>query len=335
METQHAYRNALALSLLVVGLAFLFLSIGGLFQTTVDIVNQRYEGESGYEWAYGGIVAVVALFYLFIGISLIQARPRQRVEGSEPAPPEATGSTSTGWRLPARLLSLSLVLLGVVLLFNFTPYGRDSGLAAVLMLAGGLAFLATLLLHRHDANVQAAGAIVGLLAGALLLYAQLQLTYVAGSPGTWGVGEITNLVLPPVLGALAVILVFLGALLWVYLRSTRVVFAAFLMFALAALVYGSGLMLTNLTAFFDTPWADFVDRPGADVLLLLSLTSGVVLLIGGGLLTIIAAILGLILSGVGLARPPPPQEVPRPSITTGGSVEASSVQESAGRREAM
>lgn len=309
MDTSPAYRNTVALSLLLLGVALVALSFGAIVEFIVDAAYGQL-GADYYQWAYRGLVLGIALLYLAAGLALLRARPRSTSQGPEPSWVAAGGIF-----LGARMFSLVLLLLGGVLLFNFTDYGRHTDLAAVLMLCGGLGFLASILFRRSDPNVRAAGAIVGILVGILLTYAQVALGYTRSVAGTYGPWEITSLVLPYVLGPLAIVVAACAALLFCYVHTLRAAFTVYLLSALAALVYGVGIALASLIAFLETPWGEFADAGGYRLASLLSLVAGIALLAVAGVATIIAALLGTTYAAGGISKTPKgtPGTTPVPS----------------------
>lgn len=309
MDTTPTYRNAVALSLLLLGVALAALSFGAIVEFLVDAATGQL-GSDYYSWALRALVLGIALLYLAMGLGLLRARPRTTPTGPEPSW-VAAGGVFVG----ARVFSVVLLLLGGALLFNFTDYGRHSDLAAVLMLCGALGFLGSILFRRADPNVRAAGAILAILVGGLLLYAQYALNYTRTIAGTYGPWEVTSLVLPFALGPVAIIVAACAALTFCYVHTLRAAFAVYLLAGIAALVYGVGIVLASLIAFLDTPWGLFVEASGFRLASLISLTAGIVLLAAAGIATIVAALLGITFSAGGISKTPSgtPGTAPAPS----------------------
>lgn len=316
METRRAFRNATAMSFLLAGLALVAFAAGGIVQFTRSVPRDPTAVADVSVWSAPAIGLVVAALYLAAGSALIRFRPRLP---TDPPPPETPApflgrDPLVALRRAAVIVSLIVALLGILLLAGTGPYPREAALAAVVILAGAFGLVASLVARRPDPNVRATGAVLALLAGALLLYAQLHLPYVRASPGGFGAWENTNLVIPEVFGPVALMILGLGGLAQAYAPPARRAGGARLGFVGAGLVYGLGAVATNFAAFLDTPWSRFAGSPAADAFLLLALTAGTLLLAAAGVAILVTAVLGFGEAGRGWTTGPPQKR----EASTGG-----------------
>lgn len=296
---ERAFRNAVALSLLLVGLALVCFSIGGVLAFVADIGTFSWQGDAMYDAAFRITVLVIALMYFFVAMSMIQSRPRYATTAT--IAPRSIRPTAL---MAARTFSLILFLLGVLLLFNFTPYGRDTTLAAVMILAGIFGVAGTIMYAKPDRNVAAVGAVLGIIAALMLLYAQVTVQLPEEPSGTYGAWETTNLIVPPVLGPIAIVVAAGFGVAYAYARTPRMAAVCFIGFGVGALVYGIGLCLVGLATVLDIPWYQFTTTTGNSMLQLLAMTAGLALLVSGGVACIVAALISFVRTARGLQGEP-------------------------------
>lgn len=291
MAPERAFRNASALSFLLLGLGLMFVSLGLVLADLLDVVTGAYSGESQLQLAFRALSFVVAALFLAIGFQLVRARPRLWSESPEPA-----WVSAASLRPILRILAATVLLLGVLLLFPDSPYERNGFLASVLVLCGAFVLLATILWARFDVNVRATGAILGFITGGLLVYAQFQGLPKVGGNAPYGPLEAFHLLSPPLFGGLAVCLAAVAAFAYLYVADARRRYAAFLVLGLAALVYGLGLCLGGLAAIFDYPWANFGGATGSEAVVLVAFVAGIALLTAAGVAVLVASLVSFIRS---------------------------------------
>lgn len=305
--TERAFRNAVALSLLLIGLALVAFAIGGVLAFAADAGGLGVQGEQLYDSLFGVAALTVALLFFVIGLSLIRSRPQQRA--ADDAPVRSWRSPGPAALRAARTFGIVLFVLGLMLLFDDAPSGRDTMTAAVLILGGVFGVAGTIMYAKADANVAAVGGVLGVIAGAMLLYGQLAARLPDGTSGTYGAWETTNLVVPPVLGPIAIMVASGCGVAYAYARAPRAALLCFIGLGVAALVYGIGLCLVGLAAVLDVP---FYDVSGADdsTLQLLATVAGTALLVAGGVACVVAALIGFVRTARAL-QDAAPSEVPR------------------------
>ena len=301
--TERVFRNSVALTFLLVGLALLAFSLGAILQIAFLFGNPSFDYPAGATPT--GAVALVCAF-IYFGISMLLLRNRPRPTGDSLLP--ATTSVTALFRAGLGLCVI-VTLLGLVFAFG-GGVQPDSTRAALLILAGVFGAISITLYRRLDVNVRAAAAVVGFLAGVLLLSAQLRFLTPGDDTGTYNAWEITSLVLPRIFGAVALMIAALSGLVFAYSRRPRPEFGSFFILSLAALLYGVGVSLTGLAFFFDTPWSAFVQVGGGPLLQLAILTAGSALLIAGGVCICVASVIGLIRNSQGVSQPPTTPAIP-------------------------
>ncbi|HLE47356.1 MAG TPA: hypothetical protein VI818_03590 [Candidatus Thermoplasmatota archaeon] len=297
MTTERAFQNSQALAYVLFGLSLLAFSLGALLQVGLEFATRPFDLAAGTTYA-GTIALLVATIYFGCGVLLLRNRPRA-ARGTIPA------RDHPGTILIRGAMGLGIVVALFGLLFAFASTApADSTLASLLILSGLFGVLSCVLYRRNDINVRAAAAIVGFLAGVLLLFAQLR-NPVGGESGSYGTWEMTSLVLPRIFGPIAVMVAALSGLILAYSRSPRPEFGSYFLLSLAALIYGVGLTLAGLAFFFETPWSSFVQVGGADLLTLAILTAGGVILTATGICILNASLIGLVRNGQGIGQPAP------------------------------
>ncbi|MBI2078761.1 MAG: hypothetical protein HYT80_10405 [Euryarchaeota archaeon] len=309
LRTERAFRNSVALTFLLVGLALLAFSLGAVLQIGFLFGSAPFDVQGGATLA-GATALVCALIYFGISILLLRDRPRPTGDQVPPATASVTSLFRAGLGL-----CVVVMLLGILFAFG-SALQPDSTRAALLILAGVFGATSITLYRRLDVNVRAAAAIVGFLAGVLLLFAQLRFLNPGEDTGTYNAWEITSLVLPRVFGAVAFMIAALSGLVFAYTRHPRPEFGSFFILSLAALLYGVGVCLAGLAFFFDTPWSAFVQVGGGPLLQLAILTAGTVLLIAGGVCICVASVIGLVRNGQGVGQPPTNPTLPATTPTT-------------------
>jgi hypothetical protein len=312
MAIERGFRNSLAISLLLVGIALVFYSLGSVLEFVANIATFNPRAD-GYDAVFRILVLTIAFLYFFIGLSLIRSRPRYDTPIQRGAP-EPAAVAAPGAFTAAGLFSIILVLFSAIFLFDFTAYGKNPVVAAALLLAGIFGYASTMVYRRPDPNISAVGAICALIAGGLLLYAQVAIPLPSKTSNTYGTWETTHYVMPPILGPVAVLIAGVAGLVHAYVSHRRFANVSFLVLSVAGLVYGLGLCLVGLTSVFNLSWYQFSTTTGNSMLQLLSMTAGTALLVAGGVACIVAALMGVVRSGQHLKAPP--EETRTPSVVT-------------------